>query len=115
MTKLISVVETRLYLSRAERMMSEAEREHVVDAIAANPVGGAVIPGTGGLRKTRIPLQGRGKRGGGRVIYWFHSVDLPIVLMLAFAKNEAEDLSTDERRKLMALSAMLLEELGGRK
>ena len=114
MTALISVVETPLYLDRAEKMMSEAEREHVVDTIAANPAGGVVIPGTGGLRKMRIPLQGRGKRGGGRVIYWFHSESLPVVLVLAFAKNDAEDMSQDQRRKLTALSAVLLEQFGGR-
>lgn len=95
--------------------MSPAEREHVVDAIAADPTGGVVIPGTGGLRKMRIPLQGRGKRGGGRVIYWFHSTSLPVVLMLAFAKNMADDLSPEERHRLTALSAVLLEQLGGKK
>jgi hypothetical protein len=114
-TNLNSVIETELYLARAGKLMSEVERETVVDMIAANPAGGVVIPGTGGLRKMRIPLQGRGKRGGGRVIYWFYSENFPVVLLLAFAKNEAEDISPDRRRKLMALGAVLLEQLGGRK
>ena len=48
------------------------------------------------------------------MIYWFHSENLPVVLLLAFAKNEAGDLSPDGRRTLMALSAALLEQLGGR-
>lgn len=114
MTELNAVVETQLYLAWAGKTLTEAERDHVVDMVAFNPTGGVVIPGTGGLRKLRIPLRGRGKRGGGRVIYWFHSENLPVVLLLAFAKNEAGDLSPDGRRKLMALSAVLLEQLGGR-
>ncbi|MBB4641955.1 helix-turn-helix domain-containing protein [Rhizorhapis suberifaciens] len=102
MTARITVVETSLYLSRAERIMTEAERDHVVDVISENPEAGVVIKGTGGLRKMRIALQGRGKRGGGRIVYWFHSPDYPTVLMLAFAKNEADDLSSEQKKRLIA-------------
>jgi hypothetical protein len=66
-----------------------------------------------GVRKMRIPLQGRGKRGGGRVIYWFHSSDYPAVLMFVFAKNDAADLTADERRRMVSLSEMLIGQLGG--
>jgi hypothetical protein len=114
-TKLISVVETPLYLARAARLMTEAEREEVVTTVAAAPDAGVIVKGTGGLRKLRILLQGRGKRGGGRVIYWFHSVDYPAVLLLAFAKNEGEDVTSEERKRLIGLSAILMEQLGGRR
>lgn len=70
MTTRMAVVETPLYLAKAER-------DHVVDIISENPEAGVVIKGTGGLRKMRIALQGRGKRGGGRVIYWYHSTSSP--------------------------------------
>ncbi len=43
--------------------MTEAERAAVVDFFAANPQAGDVVPGAGGLRKVRVPLSGRGKRG----------------------------------------------------
>jgi hypothetical protein len=66
---LVSVIETDAYLSKAAKMMSAVEMEAVVLMISESPTIGDVIPGTGGLRKMRIPLQGRGKRGGGRVIY----------------------------------------------
>jgi hypothetical protein len=109
---LFSVVESPLYLARAERLMSEAEREHVVDAIAADPTAGVLVRGTNGLRKMRIPLRGRGKRSGGRVVYWFHSPDYPVVLMFAFAKNEAGDLTGEERKRLAALGAMMRQQFG---
>jgi hypothetical protein len=73
MTSLVGVIETRPYLAEANRLMSEEERLAVVDMVAGDPEAGAVVPGTGGLRKMRIRLEGRGKRGGGRVIYWYHS------------------------------------------
>jgi hypothetical protein len=68
---LVSVIESPLYLARAERLMSEAEREHVVEVVAANPSGGVLIRDMKGLRKMRIPLPGRGKRSGGWLVYWF--------------------------------------------
>ena len=71
MTKLLSVVETPAYLSKASKLLDENERAAVVDMIPAAPNLGVVMRGTGGLRKMRIPLMGRGKRGGGRIIYWF--------------------------------------------
>lgn len=94
--------------------MSEEERAIVVDTVAANPEGGAIVPGTGGLRKLRIALRGRGKRGGGRVIYWYHSEGKPVALLFVFAKNEAEDLSAGRRKLLTRIAAGLNEEVGGR-
>jgi hypothetical protein len=101
---LVSVIETDTYLSKAEKIMSDAERESVVSTISENPTLGDVIPGTGGLRKLRIPLQGRGKRGGGRVIYWFYNEGYPAILMWAFAKNEASDLSPTQKKQLTTVA-----------
>ena len=63
----VTVVETPAYLSRALKIMSQAERDEVVDLIAREPLGGVLIKGGGGLRKRRFGLEGRGKRGGSRV------------------------------------------------
>jgi hypothetical protein len=115
MTGLTTVVETPAYLSKATRLMSDEERSGIVDVLAANPQAGVVIPGTGGLRKMRIGLQGRGKRGGGRVIYWFHSGAYPVVLLWAFAKNEASDLTPDQHRRIAEVTARLLEDFGGKR
>lgn len=70
-----TVAETQVYLSRAEGLMSESERSAIVDLLAASPEVGDLIPGTGGLRKVRVPPAGRGKRGGAaRVIYYFYDL-----------------------------------------
>jgi hypothetical protein len=110
---LVSVVETNVYLARATRLMSEGEREAVIDQVAANPTAGDLIPGSGGLRKMRIPLEGRGKRGGGRVVYWFHTERKPVVLLFVFAKNEASDLTPDQTRMLAKAISGMADEFGG--
>lgn len=108
--QLISVVETPSYLADAERTMTEAERAAVIDTLATNPAHGVLIKGTGGLRKMRTGLQGRGKRGGGRVVYWFHSEGYPVVLLAMFAKNEASDLTASERAALRRIADALLDD-----
>ena len=85
---LVTVVETPAYLSKAAKILSPEELDSVVGIISANPAVGDIIKGSGGLRKMRIGLEGRGKRGGGRVIYWFYNETFPAVLLWAFAKNE---------------------------
>jgi hypothetical protein len=84
---LISVVETAAYLRRVERMMTEDERSAVVDLVAADPECGDRI------RKIRVGFGGRGKRGGARVIYFYHHDRMPVFLLTAFAKNERVDLA----------------------
>ena len=108
----VSVIETETYLSKAAKIMSSAEMEVVVTMISMSPLMGDVIPGTRGLRKTRIPLQGRGKRGGGRVIYWFYNETHPTVLMWAFAKNEASDLTPTQYKQLAVAASLHLGQPG---
>lgn len=57
------------------------------------PTAGVVIPGAGGVGKLRWGLEGRGKRGGARVIYFYHDRDMPLFLLEAHAKNEQDNLS----------------------
>ena len=63
---------------------------------------GAVIPGTGGLRKVRWAMPGKGKRGGARVIYYHHEADYPLILLAGYAKNEKADLTAAEKKAMGA-------------
>jgi hypothetical protein len=67
----MTVVETREFLSRAKPLMSGSERMELVAFVGANPEAGEIIQGTGGVRKIRWALEGAGKRGGARVIYYY--------------------------------------------
>ena len=104
---LISVVEAPSYIADAEKALTEAERNAVIDMLAASPLQGVLFRGAGGLRKMRIAMEGRGKRGGGRVIYWFHSEGFPVVLLAMFAKNEASGLTAKERAALAKVAGQL--------
>lgn len=100
MQSLVTVIETGLYLRKAEKLLSEEEREAVKTLLATNPEQGILIPETGGVRKARIPMQGRGKSGGGRVIYYYRNDTMPLHLLALFAKNEKANISKEERNML---------------
>ena len=61
------------------------------------------------MRKLRWGLEGRGKRGGARIIYYFHSAEMPLFALTAFAKNEREDLSQQDRNGLRQLTKLLVD------
>ena len=97
---LITVAELPEYQRRAEKLLSQGEREDIINYLAAVPREGDLIRGTGGVRKLRWQRGGRGKSGGVRVIYYFHSERMPLYLLTVFAKNERVDLSQAERNEL---------------
>ncbi len=99
----VSVIELPGYRGRADEFLSSAEQDAIVDLIAYEPTCGDLIPGTGGLRKVRVGRGSSGKRGGARVIYYFHNADYPIFLIALYAKNEKGDLSGQEKRKFAVL------------
>jgi hypothetical protein len=66
-----------MFRRQAEKIWSEAELAALVDHLGTNPQDGDVIPGTGGIRKLRWGKAGTGKRGGVRVIYFYHNADMP--------------------------------------
>ena len=80
-------------------------------ALLDNPTIGAVIKGTGGIRKVRFPLPNIGKSGGIRVIYVDFAFYEKIYLITAYGKSETEDLTQAERNDLKKLTATLLSEL----
>ena len=105
----VGVVETPEFLAAARRIMDEEERGLLVDHLARNPLAGDLIPGAGGVRKLRWALQGRGKRGGARVVYYYHNDAMPIFALAAYAKNQRADLSQADRNDFRRLTSLLVE------
>jgi hypothetical protein len=104
--QLITVAETPLFQRQAKDVWDENEREDFVNFIARNPEAGDVIADTGGVRKVRWGRGGSGgsgKRGGARVIYFYRDADLPLYLLMVYAKARQEDLSADEKRAVRKL------------
>jgi hypothetical protein len=87
----------------------------LVDYLAYNPTSGDLIPGTGGVRKLRWGLEGRGKRGGARVVYFHHDAGMPLFALTAYAKNERADLNQQDRNDFRRLTVLLVEAFNRRK
>jgi len=106
---LITVAELLEYQRHAEKLLSVAERQDIVNYLAAFPKSGDLIQGTGGVRKLRWARGGRGKSGGVRVIYYFHSERMPLYLLTVFSKSERADLTQAERNDLGRLVETLVQ------
>jgi hypothetical protein len=102
---LISVIEFEAFVDDADRLFTKEERVDLIDFLAMNPEAGDVIPDTGGIRKLRYGLKkkGKGKRGGARVIFFYHNDDIPLALLAVYAKGEKIDLSQKEKKELRRL------------
>jgi hypothetical protein len=112
--RLITVAETSLFLRQAEKVWSRGEHDEFVGYIAGNPEAGDVIPETGGVRKVRWSREGAGKRGGARVVYFFHDPNRPLYLLMVYAKARKEDLSADEKRTVRQFAAAMKGRTGSR-
>lgn len=104
----MTTVETARFLKDAKPLMSDLEREELVMFVGANPEAGEIIPETSGVRKIRWALAGRGKRGGARVIYYYHNQRLPLFLLAVYGKNEKANLSKAERNAMKRLVPVLV-------
>lgn len=94
------IVETSIFSRQVQELLSDDEYRQLQLALVLHPDLGAVISGSGGLRKARWAIQGRGKRGGVRVIYYWAVVHDKILLLFMFAKNEQDDLTPDQLKVL---------------
>ena len=96
-------VELPIFVRCAQDLFSDDDLRELQLTLLENPVAGDLIPGGRGLRKLRAPLQGRGKRGGARVIYYHWVSHDQCYLVYAYAKNVAADLTKDQLRRLAEL------------
>ena len=100
----MQIVRTGLYLRQMKRLgASSTDMGRLEAEIAVNPQAGGVIPGLMGLRKIRFALGNKGKRGGGRAVYFLMVSDDVAVMIFAYAKSAQEDLTTEQRKAALAL------------
>ena len=89
------------------KLLNESEQQSVIDYLSVHPKAGDLIQGTGGIRKLRWGRDGKGKRGGVRVIYYFHSNKIPLYLLTIFGKGQKANISKAERNELTKLVKIL--------
>ena len=103
----MELIETSTFTRQITALLSDEDYGAFQTRLAANPGLGALIKGGGGIRKIRVAVGPRGKRGGARVIYyWAVRKDL-ILLLYAYAKNVSADLTP---RQVAQLAKVVKEE-----
>ena len=96
-------VETRVFTRELQDLMSDDDYRALQSALLLRPEAGAIIQGGGGLRKLRWGFAGTGKRGGLRVIYYWHKKEECIYMLLMYRKSHQEDLTQEQLRILRKL------------
>ncbi len=101
--QLDNAIETTVFTKLISRLMDGDQYRELQEHLIENPAIGNLIQGSGGLRKIRWKIAGRGKRGGVRVIYyWAVSAD-QIRMLYVYSKTDQEDLTKDQLKVLRQL------------
>ena len=95
--------ETSVFTKQVRQLLDAESYRLLQLRLLTDPHAGALIPGSGGLRKIRWKGSGRGKRGGIRAIYYWANDHDVVLMLLAYPKNEKDDLTPQQKRILSAL------------
>lgn len=97
---MIETIVTSIFSHQVQELLTDEEYRLLQIAIIQHPESGDIIPGSGGLRKKRWSLGGKGKRGGTRTIYFWAVGKGQVLMLLIYAKNEKDDLSKEQLKIL---------------
>ena len=103
----MELIETSIFTRQITALLSDEEYREFQCRLAARPGLGALIKGGGGIRKIRVAVGSRGKRGGARVIYYWAVRRNLILLLYAYTKNASADLTP---RQVAQLAKVVKEE-----
>ena len=97
------IIETAIFSRLIQELMGDEEYRALQEALVTRPETGDLIKGSGGLRKIRWKLEGQGKRGGVRVIYYWLTADDQLRLLYVYRKSKQPDLTPDQIATLKTL------------
>jgi hypothetical protein len=94
------IVETSVFTRQVLDLLTAEEYRKVQAALVNRPNLGSVIEGSGGLRKLRWGVHGRGKRGGVRIIYYWAAAQERLLMLFVYAKTVRDDLTSTQLKIL---------------
>jgi len=97
------IIETSVFTRRIKALMSDDEYRELQEVLVNFPDMGVILQGSGGLRKVRWKLEGRGKSDGVRAIYYWMTEDEQLYMLYVYPKNEQEDLTPEQKKALKAV------------
>ena len=97
-------IESKLFEKLREKYLDDDSYQALQNFLVEQPAAGDTMQGTGGLKKLRWSANGKGKRGGVRTIYLYLSDREHLHFLTIYAKNEMEDLSTDQKKILKVIA-----------
>lgn len=90
------IIETSIFTKKITSLLNDEEYRSLQNLLLETPSIGDIIQGSGGIRKIRWGISGRGKRGGARIIYYWENNQQQIFMLYAYAKNEQDDLTKEQ-------------------
>ena len=90
-----------------ESLLDDDSFREMQEGLIENPELGDVISGTGGFRKMRWNLPGKGKSGGVRIIYYHITTEGRLYLALIYAKGEMDNITKAQRNELKKIVSKL--------
>jgi mRNA-degrading endonuclease RelE of RelBE toxin-antitoxin system len=98
------IVESPVFTRQVQELLPDDQYRGLQWRLAMHPDAGALVQGTGGLRKVRWNSGQRGKRGGVRVIYYHAAATDQLRMLLIYRKGLKDDLTAIEKRVLRELN-----------
>lgn len=95
-----SFIETKLFSRLVAEILTDEEYSSLQKALIKDPEAGDLIPGSGGIRKLRWGVAGRGKRGGIRVVYYARVRRGQIWMLTLYAKNVVDNIPANVLRQI---------------
>ena len=99
----MKIIETSVFTKRLKTLLPDEDYLRLQNEIILNPEKGKIISRSGGLRKIRWSIPGKGKSGGVRIIYYWLKTKELILMLLIYPKNEQDDLSSEQLKILKSL------------
>lgn len=96
-------VEASHFSKQLPRYLADDEYRLLQKFLAEHPDAGAIIRGSGGVRKVRWASRGKGKSGGVRIIYYWLVVQERIHLLLIYGKGDKDNLTAQDLRRVRTL------------